>query len=368
MRAPRRKLHIATISLFVIGVLLFVFSFTDGSDREIVSAPEKPTISFALCGDMAMQKIVDEVVNVFTRVYDCEVDVYCFSSDKELREKIIGQFAAGKPFDVFCPDSETLDILISKDKLCSLDAIVESRGLDGDDFYSAALLCGRQNEIQYALPTGVMPYLIYYNRSCFENAGVDSPSDYMREKNWNAESFERCISELNDASGMPVVGLSGSSSDDPAIPGNLRQISGCSLKAENADALTIRAPFEELIQGFIDGSIPMIVCDLTMTQKIKSNCGFEWDIVPYPSENSDFSNSVFKVPMIAAADNSSRELSRQFIDFYVSGIGQKLRLEHGECLLPSLNMTFYTSMGDVIFPNHSNYYFFAIEYGRAVNR
>lgn len=319
---------------------------------------EKPSISFALCGDMEMQKIMDKVTQVFMRIQDCEVDVYCFSTEEELREKTIAQVAAGEPFDVICPDRYTFDVLEASSRLCVLDEIVLNLHADGDDFYSAALADGQVNGRQYALPTGVMPYLIYYNQDAFEAADVPSPQEYMNEKRWTPDGFADCIFRFYQSTGKPVLALNNRRDESKATPSNVVEIAGDDVDID--PRCIAYMDVESMRQQFIHGEIPMIVSDLSMT---RFGWDIQWDVIPYPSSDSDFSRCIFDVPMIIAVADDQQELAKEFVQFYVSGIGQKLRLEHGECLLPSLNMTFYTSMGDVVFPDHSNYYFFAIENG-----
>lgn len=342
-----------SIALFIIGAVLLVLALIPWKSENVATAGETPTLSFALAGDVEQQKIVDEVVGVFSRVYGCRVDVYCFATEAELREKIIGQFAAGKPFDVFCPDRRTWLALLDSGHLCALDDVVSLRHTEGDDFYSAALASGQADGAQYALPVGVMPYLICYSVDAFEAAGTPSPRDYLDRKQWDADGFVDCLNRYHAAVGRPAMGIE-----------RLDQVvySRSAMAALQEGAVAAMDP-EAGKRAFADGGIPMIVGDLSVTRMETVS---EWDVVPFPSEGSDFSRSKFSLPMIAAADESQQALARQFISFYVSGIGQKLRLERGECLIPSLNMTFYTSMGNVNFPDHSNYYFFAIENGSPI--
>lgn len=311
----------------------------------------------ALCGengDMEQQQIVDEVVDVFGRVYNCRVDVYCFSTAEELRERIISQFAAGKPFDVFCPDLRTFNILLESRYLSPLDEVVAQRHEQGDDFYSTALKRGQRDGVQYALPVGVMPRLICYDVDAFEGLNLRSPQDLFEQGQWDAAGFAACINDLYHETQSPVLAVE-----------DLAGLVGSEEAARAIDpGAVVSMGLTESLQAFGRGQVPMIVGDLRAT-RLKTRV--HWDVVPFPSEESDFSRSVFELPIIAAADGEQSDLAREFVGFYVSGIGQKLRLERGECLIPSLNMTFYTSMGNVTFPDHSNDYFFAIENGSALD-
>lgn len=356
----RYRIWFVSVGIFLIGLGMLIVSILGEFAPEVNTYKEIHTINFALCGDMEMQKIMDEVVQVFMRIEKCEVDVYCFSTEEELREKVIAQVAAGEPFDVICPDRYTYNILKSTGHLCALDEIIMDLQAGGDSFYSAALANGQMGEKHYALPTGVMPYLIYYNQDAFEAAGISSPQEYMNEKRWTPEGFVECISRLYQTTRTPVLALSLAKDKNKIIPTTIAEIVGEDIEVD--PRCIAYMDVSEMQKRFVSGEIPMIVSDLTMT---RIGWDMQWDVIPYPSPESDFSRCIFEVPMIVVANSAQQELARKFAHFYVSAIGQKLRLEYGECLLPSLNMTFYTSMGDVVFPNHSNYYFFAIENGRS---
>ncbi len=377
------RLYFVSALLMLAGILMVVFVFGYQKEAPASAVKEEKRLTFALWGDVEMQKAIEEVVDVFMRQNDCIVDVYCYSSEDELKSKTIGQIAAGKSYDVFYVDSNTLSLLQKGSWLSDLNDVVDDRRADGDEYYAAALASGTFGGDQYALPTGVMPYLIYYNLSYFEKNGLENPQMYFEDKRWDFEGFSECSENLQEKTNKEVFYM-----DDAwtTIEAFCRSEGGSFIFQNESLLLDSQASqtLEKLVllknknviyywdakaepitiqELFVTGKIPMMVGDLNMTRECSKIKDFKWDVVPLPSVNSDFSNSVFYVPLIAVSDGENSELAKKFLDFYVSGMGQKLRLEHGECLIPSLNMTFYTSMGNVKFPDHSNYYFFAIENG-----
>lgn len=268
----------------------------------------------------------------------------------------------------------------------NLEEVAQERAREGDVFYSTALEQGRIGDVQYALPTGVMPYMIYYNRTLLEERGLEDPQTVFREKRWDFSGFAAYLETARGSGEEPALAFE---AEWESVEPFLRSQGGSCRVGENGiepDALAeetagtfgklarqgvIRScggqEYADMQKAFAEGRLPMIVGGLEMT-RLCSNVDFAWDILPFPSVESDFQNSSFEVPLIAAGNGEHGELARKFVSYYVSALGQKLRLENGECLIPSLNMVFYTSMGDVRFPEHSNYYFFAIENGYSSER
>lgn len=379
------KLGLFSVLLACVGITFLVAALDfDGEDPR-TDTGEQPKITFAVYGDKDIQKVVEDVAAVFMQQSSCKVEVYCYSTEEELKAKVVGQLAAGKAFDIFCTDVDTVSFLSSGDWLVNLDELVEQRRAQGDEFYQAALLCGEVMGEQYGIPTGVMPYMIYYNVDYFEKYGLDTPQQYFERKQWSFEDFRNCLTDLTACTSTPSFELD---ARWPVINAMLHCDGGdfqkegetISLDRQACKTMDLLKELEEqhIIEyagsikdvrtpeeRFAAGELPMTIGDLSMTRLLNGSGKFEWDVVPLPSLNSDFTNSVFHVPLIAACKGENVELAEEFIDFYVSTFGQKNRLEQGECLLPSLNMTFYTSMGDVTFPDHSNYYFYVLEKGYA---
>lgn len=376
-----KLLYSISIIFITFGCIGLIAAFTMKQDRQTQGSLEVEEISFALYGDAEVQKITEEAAETFMNQEHCKVDIYCYATEEELNSKIIGQIAGGTAFDAFYASQDVIDILADKKELQSLDDVLKERRGKGDEFYTVALENGKLDGVQYALPAGVMPYMIYYNKSFLEENGLEDLQVYFENKKWDLSGFVSYARAVKQKTGKPGITLTSDwSLVEPFLRCNGGGYSISGEKAElDAQALATLELITQLIQEgavencsteeyenlkerFSKGEIPMIAGGLEMT-RLCSNVDFAWDIIPYPSMESNFENSNFEVPLIAAGNGKHKELARKFISYYISALGQKIRLEKGECLIPSLNMVFYTSMGDVKFPEHSNYYFFTIENG-----
>lgn len=341
------------------------------------------TISFAIYGDERTQRIVQDVAETFMRNNNCVVEVYCYPSEASLNTKVLEQAAAGKAFEVFYVNREALRLLKRGGWVCDLQSIVSSRRSNGDEYYGSTLACGKSGGVQCAMPTGVMPYVLYYDRNVFEGTGLESPQALFEAGRWNFDTFCLLAGKVYGRTKQPAIYLD---SGWPTVCTWLLCDGGSFMPGTNANIdykaqATVKrlqelvgsgvAAYDEEPDGnqakaaFIKGETAFMLGDLSLTREMTGG-GAGWDVIPLPSVNSDFSSCSFDVPMIAVSEGGKSALAMKFVDFYVSSFGQKLRLEKGECLIPSLNTVFYTSMGNNNFPDHSNYYFFAIESGRLI--
>lgn len=369
--------------LLISGISLISISLL-GKEEVIKVQESKKTITFAVYGDAEQRRIISETVKYFERENNCEVDIYSFSSLESLQTIVVSQYSAGEPFDIFYADQQSLQQL--KKKLEPLDDILLEIQSEGDTFIEVALQEGKVFGAQYALPTGVRPYCIYYNKVKLNWKGQQTPQEFMDNKAWNLRNFDLYCRFIYSKTQQPVFAISPEwQSFYSFIIGNGGKIMGFNennkliLDEKGIEALSVLTALiksgvvlysNELQWGsdslslFRSEAVPMVVGPIDYIYELSKPIGFEWDVVPMPMIGSNFSSTVIEVPQIAVAKSNNAEISKKFVRFFVSSFGQKIRLEQGERLFSSLNMVFYTSFGDVHFPAHSNYLFFMSENGK----
>lgn len=371
--------------LLVIAIIGTIYGLTVTDNQSVQHKKNNQVLSFAIFGDAQTKRIIEKTVEIFGRQNNCEVEVYCFSSQEELDENVIWQMISGKSFDVFYVDKPTLELINKEKWLLELDDIVERRAAEGDFFYDKALTYGKLDNKQLALPIGEIPYVIYYNIDMFNSYQIKTPQYLFDNNEWNYRSFLEIIGKFSKSTGEPAFLLD---SNRTTIEMYLRMISSSFEMSETDMVSFLDLNFQDTVdlvrngniqyesfnenydisnKIFISGQIPMIIGDLSAT-KAFHNTAFKWDIIPFPSSTTNYNTSIYETPMVAGYDGQNSEIALKFIDFYVSHIGQKLRIENGDSLIPSLDMTFYSSMGDVTFPDHSNYYFYVIEHGNIYSK
>jgi multiple sugar transport system substrate-binding protein len=372
-------------ALLVCGIALILIGVFQSEDQPIAYENQK-SISFAIYGDAEQRRIITETVKYFESENNCKVEIYSFSTIEALQTRVLSQYSAGDPFDVFYVEKQQIQQL--KKKIVPLDDILSAIQSDGDVFIEATLKEGRFFDIQYALPTGVRPYCIFYNEKVLAWQGLDTPQEYMDSKEWDLDKFDFYCREVYEKTGQPAYAISPEwQSLYSFIIGNEGEVIGFDennklvLDDNGTRALTVLSDLIELgaaisvdnLQWGVDSlslfrseGIPMVAGSIDYIYELYEPLLFEWDVVPMPMISADYTSTVIEVPQIAAAKGGNVELAKKFVMFFVSSFGQKVRLEEGERLMSSLNMAFYTGFGDVHFPDHSNYLFFIAENGKTL--
>jgi len=88
--------------------------------------------------------------------------------------------ASGSPPDVFAIDVEMFPAYLSAGVLAPLDGKLEESGFDPEEYFPVTLEAFRAPDPkgvvrQFALPKDCTPYVLYYNRDLFREAGLDPP-------------------------------------------------------------------------------------------------------------------------------------------------------------------------------------------------
>ena len=373
--------YAAVIVLFLIGVVAIMI----GATQKDVTPTEKETtrtISFAIYGGSEQRRIIGETVKYFENEYNCEVVIYSFSTLDELQTRVLSQYSAGDPFDIFYVDHQQLIQL--KKKIEPLDDVLTKIRQEGVDFIESALDEGRISQTQYALPTGVKPYCIFYNVKALSGKDLVTPQAYLDNKQWDIRDFDTYCRTIYEKTGKPVFAISAEwQSMCSFIIGHggkvLSEDNLLQLDEKGEEVLLILKDLLDLgavvsidnlqwgsdpLTAFRSEAVPMIYGPLDYIYELYESPVVEWDVMPMPMIGTDYTTTLIDVPQIAVAKGENAGLAKEFVHFFVSSYGQKIRLEEGERLMSSLNMAFYTSLGDVKFPDHTNYLFFIAENGK----
>lgn len=394
--ANSRKVLLLAAAIIIVS-LIFTFVSgrgTDSSRTDVASkaaAVKHSKITFATWGSPSDREIQKLVARKFTELYGVDVDVFCFADTDGCMSKVITQFAAGDPFDVFYADGKAMYTLSNKGWLLDLSVLKSDRRLKEEEFYSTAYKKGAYSDNKlYGLPTGINPSVIYYNKKLFTDSGLSTPEEMYRKGNWDLESFLNCCKKIYDAKkvyGMTVKSnwqtlFSTASSYGGKVLGF--QKDGNPIVDEKAE----RA-LDMFRKGVSDG---LLICMSTLPKGVtedemfkseqtamvyggyeyasafKDVRDFEWDVVPFPSDGQGCRVSALSVPMIAsAAFTQQKNEVFNFLLFYTGADGQKLRLEKGEKILSTLKYTVYLSSEEIMLPHSSNYYFFSLGEGFTEN-
>ncbi len=117
-----------------------------------------------------------EVVDSFTvRHPEIPVCVESLSGSGIYREKVLTSIAAGTPPGVFLLDGIDIPAFVNRGVLLDLAPFAARAGLNTAAFHAGVLELFRRDDGLFAFPKGFTPMVMYYNRTMFEDAGIEPP-------------------------------------------------------------------------------------------------------------------------------------------------------------------------------------------------
>lgn len=383
------RIRLGIVGAVCLFLMLFVL-FSGGLDiggrtgtaiKELPQSSHK--ISFATWGNPKEMEILKFVAQEFYDRHRIMTDVFCFSDRESCRERVITQFAAGDPFDVFYADDWTFVTLAQKEYLMDLSPYAAAKRINGTDYYEAAFKKGYYDEKLLGIAAAINPTVLYYNLDLFKGTGMNTPEEYYKANRWNMETFAevcRVLKETKGVYGMAVrndwqsvfsiINSMGNNqlnfdSEGTVIAGedSIRSVRLMKTMIENGSCLYMGNMPKGLTEDelFKSQKVGMVYADYSYTSSFKDIKDFAWDILPFPSDHKGSRIDAISVSILAAAKGSKEQDSAvEFMLFYTGVQGQKLRHEKGEKSLPSLKYTVYNN---TVFPSHSNYLFHTLSEG-----
>jgi len=95
----------------------------------------------------------------------------------EVETKILTMVAAGVPPDVMYAWPQVLQDFASKGIYLPLNAFIKRDGIDQGKWFPQILKAYKYKDKIYGLPRGWNPYVLYYNKNLFDEAGVPYPDE-----------------------------------------------------------------------------------------------------------------------------------------------------------------------------------------------
>lgn len=142
-------------------------------------------------GDANYIRTNREIIEEFERTHP-NIKVQMEHNPDAYVQKILMSVVAGTQPDVMALDASSAAIFIENNTLLDLMPFIRNDPeINLDDYYPNVLNIARRGEALYALPDTFTPMVMYYNKRCFERAGVPLPKD-----NWTWTDFLRAARGL----------------------------------------------------------------------------------------------------------------------------------------------------------------------------
>jgi len=98
--------------------------------------------------------------------------------------------AANQPPAIWAPNySRGVRYYASRERLVELDEFVSRDKYDFSDFYDGTLSLGKWKDKWVGIPALVIPMLLVYNKTLFEEAGVEPPPQDWNDKSWTWDAL-----------------------------------------------------------------------------------------------------------------------------------------------------------------------------------
>lgn len=176
----KHVVRISLIALLVVSLLSFVVS-------------AKPvTVKLAVWG--AAQE-TNELMQIINRINDANKDTFkieVINIPSDYYDKLQVMIAGGTPPDIFYLDHSWTPAFAARNVLLELDSLIENDpDIDLNDYFPNALLSAQYNGKTYGLPWIAQPVVMYYNRTMFDEAGLEYP-----DGTWDWDKFLEVAKKL----------------------------------------------------------------------------------------------------------------------------------------------------------------------------
>ncbi|MBN1267919.1 MAG: sugar ABC transporter substrate-binding protein [Anaerolineales bacterium] len=254
--------------------------------------------------------------------------------------KVTIQLAGSDPPDAGWIVDSTAPTFINAGVLVDLGPTLESfPGYDLTDFADGPMKLWTRDDAVYGVPFSTSPYIIYYNRDLFAEAGMDTPDVLLANGEWTWDALREASKAISDATASTVYGFQSFGGD--IFGSRLWQTMGPLMKAFGGQAwndegtqCTINSPeavaaFEFMhamtfedgsavppgeIGDFFAGNAGMTIAMIGRTSLL-ADAAFEWDVISLPSGPAGYNPIVGQAAFVVFKTGQHSDVAADFIAF-----------------------------------------------------
>lgn len=245
----------------------------------------------------------------------------------DYNQKVTALFAAGTPPDIGRMAVALMPQYISKGQVVDLTPYV-TKDLNMSDYYESAFKSSLFDGKNYGIPIGIYTRTLYYNKTLFDEAGLEYPSmDW--DNPWTMEQFRDAARKLTKGDGPnKVFGYSVALDTDSVAP--FLFSNGGNFLNDTKDECTLNSdPSKQVFKMlqdmvYVDKSSPtpsqlktMPSDQMFMSNRLAMLIDGSW-MMPEFSKKAGFKFGVAAVPK-----GASGSITANFIDQYVVFVGSK---------------------------------------------
>ncbi len=252
----------------------------------------------------------------------------------EYVSKMTIQLAGSNPLDAGWLVETSAPTFVEAGALLEISDAVEQ--YDFDDFSEAALGLWTRGDAVYGVPFSTSPFIMIYNATLFEEAGVPNPDELVEAGEWTWERFAEASKAVRDETGVWGFQTVDGQGYDVRVWHNLLPIVrsyGADAWDQEGNALIAEPEAVEAVQLFHDmvyedrsvvppgdqsdfysGNAAMTVGQISRVGKLE-DADFEWGIAPLPSGPEGSVPVIGQAAVVAFAAGENREIAADFVAF-----------------------------------------------------
>ena len=252
-------------------------------------------------------------------------------------QKITLQLAGGNPPDLGWLLENSAPTFVSAGVLADVsETLKSSPDYDFADLSPSAMGLWQKGDAVYGVPFSTSPFIVYYNKSLYEKAGLEFPDTLAAKGEWTWERLKADAAALKNKD----AGVWGFQSVDGQGYGSrvihtlipiIRSYGGyawkdgqCGFASE--EAVKAVSLYHDMIfsdlsavppgeQGdFFTGNAALTVTQLSRASKL-ANVSFEWGIAPLPSGPAGEVSVIGQAAIVAFEKGEQKELAADFLAF-----------------------------------------------------
>ena len=250
-------------------------------------------------------------------------------------QKITLQLAGGNPPDLGWLLESSAPTFVNAGVLADVSPTLKGdAAYDFDDLSASAMGLWQDGDAVYGVPFSTSPFIVYYNKSQYEAAGLELPDALAAKGAWTWERLKEDAAKLTDKDagvwGFQSVDGQGYGSRiiQTLIPiirsygGNAWKDGTCGFDSDEAiEAITLyhdmifkdRSAVPPGEQGdFFTGNAALTMTQLSRVSKLK-DVTFDWGIAPLPTGPTGAASVIGQAAVVAFAQGKQKDLAADFI-------------------------------------------------------
>ncbi|UUP18263.1 ABC transporter substrate-binding protein [Nitratireductor thuwali] len=285
-------------------------------------------------GSEAHLKMLNEIAESFKQKHpDVNVQFETIPA-ADYTQKLTFQLAGGNPPDLGWMMEDAAPTFAAANVLMDLGPTLKAtEDYDYADYSEAAMGLWTDGETVHGVPFSTSPFMIFYNETLFDEAGIETPLELAEKGEWNMEKFQEVAKTIKEKTGkwgfefkdgqgydsrimhalMPPIRAYGGYAwadgecgfDDPEAVAAVEQLHGMVFKDTS-----IVPPGEQ--GDYFSGSSAMTINQISRASKM-SEAGFDWGIAPLPSGPAGEAPVIGQAAIVVFERGGKKDLAAEFV-------------------------------------------------------